>query len=373
MMREKSKYFRLNRLQEFQRGFWGQELCWQEGITLPSGCTGRLISRPFDSGAKETQWYRLSTQCLLPNNTFCYLAVFTSEASTIQLADGQWVDLEQYIASSVSWEEKMRQFAPFQVMRLPLEPELLLYGARGRYLWFGLELVSSQEQSPKIAQMKLFFGGQSWLRNLPELFQTQDDGFLQRYLAIFQTIYEEMEERIETTVKNYTPQRAPEEFLRWLASWYCIREESLWNREQLRVLLAHARELYQSMGTRWAVEFLCRLYLGEPVQIVEYHQKDDPDFVCPQGVRREQLFQNPYVFTVLVPSRLIQGRNQYLALLNILDSCKPVNLQARVILISEQSRNTGIRLGQDCYLSSGAASSPFGSIILREPEMGEEE
>ncbi len=373
MMREKSKYFRLNRLGEFQRGHWEEQLRWEEGVTLLPGSGGRLISRPFDSGGKETQWYRLSSRCTLPNNTACRLTIFTSETSTIQLPKGEKMELEEYIASPLSWEEKLRQFAPYEVMRLPLEPELLLYEAKGRYLWFALELTASQEQSPKIREMKLSFGGKSWLRDLPELFQTQDDGFLRRYLAIFQTMYEEMEETIETTVKNYTPQQAPEEFLQWLSSWYCIQEQSLWSREQLRELLAHARELYQAMGTRWSVEFLCQLYLGQPVQIVEYYQKDDPDFVCPDGVRRDQLFPNPYVFVVLVPERLIQGRSQYLALLKILDSCKPVYLQARVILLRENPWDVGIRVGQECCLSSGMGGSSFGGIILREPEMGEEE
>lgn len=372
MMREKSKYFRINRLEEFQRGFWEDTLLWKEGVTLSLGSSGRLISRLFDSGEKEMPWYRLSSQCSLPNNTSCRLTVFSSDRDTVFTPDGE-ISIAECITSSRSWEEKQQIFSSFQVMQAPLEDDLLLYGIRGRYLWFSLELASSQEQAPKIHQIRLSFGGKSWIRDLPELFQTQDNGFLQRYLAIFQTMYEGMEEAIETTVKNYTPQQAPPEFLQWLSSWYCIRERELWSEEQLRVLLAHARELYESMGTRWAMEFLCRLYLGEPVQIAEYPQKDDPKFICPQGISREQIFQSPYIFTILVPARLMKDRNRYLSLLNIVESCKPAHLQAKIILISREARAAGSRLGQDTYLSQGGARiSDAGGIILQGPERREE-
>lgn len=371
-MREKSKYFRINRQEEFQRGFWEEKLYWENGVTLPLDSSARLISRLFDSQEKETAWYRFSSQGVFPNNTSCRLTVFSSETDVIFTPQGE-VSIADCIASSLPWKEKQRYFAPFQMMQLPLEEELLLYGVKGRYLWFSLELASSQEEAPIIQQICLSFGGQSWLKDLPEIFQTQDQGFLQRYLAIFQTMYEKMEHAIETTVQNYTPQQAPPEFLQWLASWYCIREKKLWSQEQLRVLLAHARELYEAMGTRWVMEFLCRLYLGEPVQIVEYPQKDDPDFSCPPGVSREQIFQNPYVFTVLVPARLIENQNRYLSLLRIVDSCKPAYLQAKVILLSQQARSAGYRLGQDTYLSEGTSDiSNSGGIILQGPERREE-
>lgn len=368
MMREKSKYFRLNQLRQFQRGSCPAPLFWDGGLTLPRSGSGELISRLFDSGEKETVWYRLSTRCTLPNNTSCRISVYCSETDTVMTPQGETLDLQACISSDEPWERKKRWFAPFRVMRLPLRPDLLLYEAKGRYLWFALELLASQEQAPKITQMRLFFGGGSWIQDLPELYQTRDNGFLQRYLAIFQTIYEEMEEAVETTVKNYTPQQAPPEFLRWLAGWYCIREHELWSEEQLRQLLAHARELYQSMGTRRTMEFLCRLYLGEEVQIVEYPQKDDPEFVCPPGVSREQLFRSPYIFTVLVPSRLVESRSQYLSLLRIVDSCKPAYLQANVILTAERPRSSGIRLGERLYLSD-RVSDLSGATVLRGPEV----
>lgn len=368
MMRKKSRYFRLKRQEQFLRGFCGAPLYWDGGLTLPCAASGVWISRLFDSEEKETVWYRLHTLCDLPSNTSCQLTVYCSESNALIGPDGEKWDLQSYISSPAAWEQKQQWFEPFQVIQTPLRPDLLLYGARGRYLWFTLKLFSAQEQSPKIHQMQLLFGGSSWLEDLPELYQTQDNGFLKRYLAIFQTMYEEMEAAIESSTQNYAPQLAPPEFLRWLAGWYCIREHGLWSEEQLRVLLAHARELYQSMGTRWSVEFLCRLYLGESVQVVEYPQRDNPEFACPPGVRREQIFVAPYVFTVLVPSRLIRSRNQYLSLLRILDSCKPVYLQANVILVSERNRPEGVRLGEELHLSEGLTDLT-GGIVLREPKV----
>lgn len=368
MMREKSKYFRLNRPEQFQRGSCPAPLFWDNGLTLPRSGSGELFSRLFDSGEKETLWYRLHTQCSLPSNTSSRLTVYCSETDTAVTAEGERLDLRACIASSASAAQKHRWFAPFRVLQVPLEPDVLLYEAKGRYLWFSLELLASQDQAPRIDEMRLFFGGGSWIGDLPELYQTQDKGFLRRYLAIFQTMYEEMEEAVDTTVRNYTAQQAPPEFLRWLSSWYCIREHELWDEGQLRQLLAHARELYQAMGTRRVMEFLCRLYLGEAVTIVEYPEKDDPAFSCPPGVAREQIFRGPYVFTVLVPSRLVRSRSQYLSLLRILDSCKPAYLQANVILISEEPRPSGIRLGDAVYLSEGI-SDLSGATVLRGPEV----
>ena len=363
-MREKSKYFRICRMEDFQRGFWEETLRWEKGVSLPLNSSGRLVSRLFDSQEKDASWYRLSSQGEFPNNTTCRLVVYTSQTNTIATPDGPKT-IAACIAAPLSWEEKMRCFAPYQRMQVPLERELLLTGVKGRYLWFSLELASSQEEAPVIAQISIAFGGQSWIKDLPEIYQTQDDGFLQRYLSIFQTMYEKMERAIETTVQNYTPQQAPPEFLQWLAGWYCMREKHLWSQEQLRILLAHAREIYEAMGTRWVMEFLCGLYLGEPVQIVEYPQKDDTNFSCPAGVRRERLFQDPYCFAVLVPDHLVTSRSQYLSLLSIIESCKPAYLQAKVILVSQRVRRAGYSLGQDTYLSDGGGQgAEAGGIIL---------
>jgi phage tail-like protein len=71
-----------------------------------------------------------------------------------------------------------------------------------------------------------------------------------------------------STVVDYN--RAPSEFLNWLAGWVALTVRDDWTDEHKRTFIAKAVQLYRLRGTRAGVENFVKAYTGGlPVEILE--------------------------------------------------------------------------------------------------------
>ena len=103
------------------------------------------------------------------------------------------VEVLVYAADSLQEEEDACLQAVFK------KPEdVLLHQVKGRYLWFKVILAGQKGREPEISRMQIYFPKDTWLKYLPEVYQNdvESASFLERYLAIFQSVYEDMTKRI---------------------------------------------------------------------------------------------------------------------------------------------------------------------------------
>ena len=107
----------------------------------------------------------------------------------------------------------------------------------------------------------------SYLRYLPPCYQ--DSVFLQRFLLIFESVLEPVEQMIGQINLYFDPRTAPEELLPWLASWFDLTLEKQWTVEQHRRLIESAADLYRWRGTRRGLSDYLAIYTGAPPQIYE--------------------------------------------------------------------------------------------------------
>ena len=91
-----------------------------------------------------------------------------------------------------------------------------------------------------------------YLQLLPGLFH--DNEFLNRYLQIFETIWEPLETRQDHIDAYFDSRMAPARFLPWLASWFDMELSPHWPEPSRRELIAHAAFLDQHRGTRIGLE-----------------------------------------------------------------------------------------------------------------------
>lgn len=346
MMRQKSKYYIMNKTTDFEKGCGC--VYKDESMIL----NNYYISKVFDGFETQMRWYKLVSDFVLPVNTYLKITFFTTDTKEI-VFDGRTYSIQKVITSDMSYEQKCVMLEELKQMTVPMEKEILLTNLTGRYLFFMLESTLADEQIPKIYSMKLFYQPHMWSQELPEIFRMQQNDFLERYLAIFQSLYEDMEQQIENTPKNYAIECADYDFLKWLSGWYCLEHPEIWNEEQLRYLMKNALRFFKRIGTRQVIEEICMLYLGEKPEIIEYYQSLEPDYICPQGLIRQQIFINPYVFTIVVHERMLNQAEQK-TLARIVDSCKPAHMEANIIVKSEKIR-------QNSYLNVGSRI-PFGSM-----------
>lgn len=108
-----------------------------------------------------------------------------------------------------------------------------------------------------------------YLNDLPVIFQ--DNDFLGRFLLIFETIWEPLEQRQDHIEMYFDPRTCPASFLGWLASWLDLSVNAHWPESRIRRLLAEAMDLYRWRGTRYGLTRMIEVCTG-----LTPHVSDDP-------------------------------------------------------------------------------------------------
>lgn len=349
-MRKKFKYFNLNKQIDFEKGTCFGGVYFDKELRVSSDKSGVYYSGILDSRKSEISWYKMIIDCDIPVNTFCRISVYSSDSRNISV-NGEADDISNFLKCDIAENEKENVLRKYNLFESSMKKNILLTKVIGRYLWFKLELSASGDTSPAIKGIKIYFDYYSWINYLPEIYRTENTGFTERFLDIFQEIYEVMENKIEKTILNYTVENSDLEFLQWLADWYCIREKNLWNENQLCYILANAKRIYSLMGTKKIIEELCELYLGEKPLIIEYYMKDKTDLQIGYKIEYDRIFLNPYVFTVIVNESKIKNNSRYISLVKIIESCKPVHMEANIIVVEDEGINKSGYIGINSYIT----------------------
>lgn len=325
-MRNKTQCFILNKPEDFKRGSGG---VYRNGSLCADREHRVWFSRVLDSGKKGTGWYKLEADLTFYPNTKCSLSVYSSDLDTVIQNDGK-KSIDDIIRSDISDEEKEEALAEYKRLSSELNKKVFLKNVKGRYVWFGITFVLSGNISTEVNSLKLFFSHYGWANYLPEIYRTEND-FICRYLYIFQELYEDMEKKVDGSVIQYTAYNCSGEFLDWLSRWYCIKEKDLWTEEQLRYILANAMSIFRRIGTRQVIEEISELFWGYKPLVVDYYQRENPDFELPPNLSETDIFINPYVFTVVLKEGTAED-NKLGAYKKILDGCKPAHMTANIIL-----------------------------------------
>ncbi len=100
----------------------------------------------------------------------------------------------------------------------------------------------------------------NYLDFLPIIFHDSD--FMSRFLLIFQSVWEPLEQRQDHLAMYFDPRTCPASFLHWLAGWLGISVGPRWPEGRLRTLLAEAVELYRWRGTRYGLTRMIEVCTG---------------------------------------------------------------------------------------------------------------
>jgi hypothetical protein len=192
-------------------------------------------------------------------------------------------------------------------------PDCLVQSGPGRYLWLRVTLRSNGIASPLIKSIKVFYPRVSYLQYLPAVYQEDTDSriFLDRFLSIFQTEFDNFDRQIDRVWQLFDPASVSEKHFDWLASWLglfiqpdslidqrcrfeCVTEqpcepppecppdedESMsdtssplmeWTIERKRELLKKAIESYRMRGTVKGLETAIRDHTGAQFATILEH------------------------------------------------------------------------------------------------------
>lgn len=338
-MRNPLKYFVFNKEKDYSRGF-GQNIRYSsEGLQIAEGRTaqgGLFYSRLLDSREKETLWHRIVVQSESQGDASIRFTFYASEERQIRV-DGERRDIESFLQSDAwTWQEKEEACHPYRVKTVFNPADALLHEAKGRYLWFCIELYGQGDVSPRISHMKIYLPRQSWLDYLPEIYQIDEGSksFVERFLAIFQSLYGDLEQEIERIARYFDPDVVEGDFLQWLAEWVAIDDGYIWTEDQLRYLVKNSPRMYKMRGTRQALSDLVELYLGEKPYIVEHSQLENYEGEArTSGLIASLYGDNSYYFTVVVSEAAVPSNKEHKTLLRIIESAKPAHVEANVVVL----------------------------------------
>jgi phage tail-like protein len=107
----------------------------------------------------------------------------------------------------------------------------------------------------------------AYLDYLPALFTESD--FLARYLMVFQSIWEPLQQRQDHLEMYFSPATAPDRMLGWFAAWLGLEVDPHWPETRKRMWLREAMDLLRARGTRYGLVRAIELGTGVTPQVTE--------------------------------------------------------------------------------------------------------
>lgn len=271
--------------------------------TNPVGLDGVFYSPTLDNGNLESLWHRVALTGRIPSKSSVEVYYYVSDSQNL---DSNLKDAyDRALASRGSTEEKVEQIETLLSRKWigpqiftgndfetptgvksqktnsnePVFPDLLLDPNKGRYFWLKLRLITFDHRTrPSVSSARIFYPRLSYLRYLPPVYREEavSAAFLERFLSMFETIFEGLDHQIDQLFRYFDPRLTPKEFLPWLASWVNLALDEDVPEERVRRFIERSPRLFNRKGTAEAlVEFL-EIYTGHPVFLTEHSRGLQP-------------------------------------------------------------------------------------------------
>ncbi|NLK38425.1 MAG: hypothetical protein GX299_10160 [Epulopiscium sp.] len=373
-----------------KRFVYNEEL-WNSGIfhgcTYEKGCLKAIpeelgesaqkavyISTALDSGEKETVWSRLKINFTAPGESYITVSYFSSDEKEVYLEDEK-INLEEFIEDfSVHITEKLYYLDKLWIKIEKNTEDMLLHSAKGRYLWFKIEMVTFDNKSTEIRDLEIEFPLESIIEYLPAFYRENKENFqfLSRFLGLYQSLIYDLQHEIDNVSKYFDIDFTDREFLLWLSKWVGIEYPLIWEEEKFKAFVKNSFAFYQKKGTKECMEQVLTLYLGntpkilETYKILEFYEGRTYDDDA------KRLYSDDiYSFFVFVEDSWIKNTESLQNVKKIVESFKPAYTNANLVVLKP-----AMILGEYTYLGVNSClgessrmeindnfAMPFDSII----------
>lgn len=251
---------------------------------------GTWISEALDSQIHECQWHRIELAVAsLPAGTQIHVSTFTDDRPRphSRIRDEQW-DTHFTLTGRMRREQANAEADDDEDQAV----EFLVLSGEGRYLRLRLQLEGDGYATPIVRAIRVHYPRRSYLNYLPAVYAADEESrrFLERFLSIFQTEWDRLEEELENIARYFDPRAVPPgPPLSYLASWLALALEGDWDEEQKRRLLAAAPEFYGRRGTMKALRRYLQVYVHNISGVEPGGEDAYPRIV--EGFRERRFFQ----------------------------------------------------------------------------------
>jgi len=332
-----------------------------KGLRDSSDFQGIYYSQALDSTESGTVWHKIRVNADIPDDTFLEISYYAADTKQV-LLNQEVVDLDDYLARLDETALPGKDLEKIWSKPIVNPKDALLTGANGRYIWFRIRFKGSEKSTPALHSMRIYFPRETLLQYLPAIYQDdkRSKDFLERFLSLFGTFLQEMDEKISQLPRLFDVHAAEDGFLRWLGKWLGITGTEQWSDSQLRKLILAAPQLYREKGTRRGMERIVELFTGEKPHIIEYFQTKQWREI--EGLQDwiSQLFgDNPYCFCVMVREHVIRSEEQRNRIQRLIEEMKPALTEVKLIALQPW-----MYLGSHSFLGINTYLSEPSSLVL---------
>lgn len=306
----------------------------------------------LDSGVEDCPWGRLRFELTLPENCICYLYTAASNEKKGE---------EVLFQTEIEILDKKRKLQELRGLVFINKPDVLLYEISGRYLWIMVEVIGA---GVSIGDIRVEAPGDNFMQTFPEVYRSKNS-FFHRYLSIYSSIYNDFQEKLDARKELLPIEAAPLPLLELYAKWLGIDVNGGYlGEETLRALLKEAPELLRRKGTRYCIERICEILLGEIPTIVERG-------LLQRYVRRNEKAQydnlygeSPYDVTLMLKNYVEEKRKDQL--LHLLSQFKPIRSRLHVVFLEP----AGV-LDEHSYLDQNAVIFTQSEGVLDQAQIAD--
>jgi phage tail-like protein len=208
--------------------------------------SGTFVAGPFQVSDRPTSWFRVSATLKGDlGNSQVQFFTFVAPAGP---APATFVD---------PWIGAPRNALDFAIRN---DPGLVLY--------IGGLLRGDGSGTALIDQIRVDYGRDTYAKFLPPIYRKQANAadFLERFLAIEQSVLSGIEAKIDDLPRLFDPHAAPvgdpPSWLGWLSGWLTFILDEHWAEADARANLANAFHLYRKRGTIEGLREYLQIYAG---------------------------------------------------------------------------------------------------------------
>ncbi|NQX69419.1 hypothetical protein HQN90_25135 [Paenibacillus alba] len=333
------------------------------------------FSAELDTTETELEWHKIRLEADIPEETQVRFSYFASDESE-GLVDGDYVSYTSYFTDpGIPVHTKLTATRDLWSEPILNPKDALLMNAKGRYLWFKIELIGSEQKSPFIRKLRVYYPRTSLIAYLPPMYQqdAEHSPFLERFLAMFSTFFDDMEDKIDHISAHFDPDAVSGTYLEWLGRWLAITDHEAWGEVKLRKLIKQAPELYKLRGTREGLINMVKIYTGSEPFLLEYFQFKQMQETSELRQLFAQLYgDNPYCFCLMLKPEFVRTDAQRMTIEQIIEDHKPAYTEGKLIVLQPwMYADMHTYLGINTYLSEPTlltldqrSSMPYNTVLI---------
>ena len=225
------------------------------------------ITKMFDTKDDDMTYNRLFIDIDYTNSKLVTVITVTNE--THVYINDELIELNTYLNNNlVSGQDKEEVLTALNHKRYVNTTDILLHDIVGRYVYVYIAVIPTGDCASKLNGLRLEYPKYSFNQYFPEIYQ--DNETFDKFIAIFQSLYLDLEKEVDSLPKMLDYQTTDEKSLRTLSSWLGIMDDNhIFTSQQLKYIIKNIDIFQRKKGTRLAVSEIIELVTGVKPVIIE--------------------------------------------------------------------------------------------------------